>query len=172
MSQSHIKPEYIVIGRVVGTFGWAGEIKVRPETDFPERFNDLREVFLEAPDGSRREYHVEAVRVHPRQIRLKLVEFTNKEDAALLRESLVLIPADQAVPLPAGQYYYHQIIGLAVRTTTGEELGAIEEIIRTPANDVYVTPQTDIPALKEVVKEIDLAQGIMVVDMSSLEEEA
>lgn len=164
------EPEFLLIGRILGTFGWAGEVKVRPETDFPSRFADLREVWLEFPDGSRRLLQIEAVRVGERQLRIKFAQYASKEAAAALRNALILIPSEQAVALPAGHFYLHQILGLSIRTTDGRDLGKVIEVIRTPANDVYVTPQITLPALKEVVKEINLEQAIMVVDVSNLEE--
>lgn len=164
------EPEFLLIGRLLGTFGWAGEVKVRPETDFPGRFADLREVWLEFPDGSRRLLQIEVVRVGERQLRIKFAQYDSKEAAAALRNALILIPAAQAVTLPAGHFYLHQILGLAVRTTDGRDLGRVIEVMRTPTNDVYVTPQITLPALKEVVKEINLEQAIMVVDISKLEE--
>jgi 16S rRNA processing protein RimM len=159
-------PDFMLIGLIVGTFGWRGEIKVRPETDFPERFLELKEVLIEHPAGPRRLCHVETVRVTERQIRLKLAEFNNKEEAASLRESFILIPKSQAVPLPEGHFYLHQIVGLSVQTVEGKDLGKVVEVIRAPGNDVYVTPLVDIPARKEIVKEINLERGIIIVDMT------
>jgi len=167
----HPEPEFLLIGRIVGTFGWAGEVKVRPETDFPQRFCDLKEVWIECPDGSRQKCRIEASRIGARQVRVKFAGYSNKEEAAGLRGSLILIPAAEAVSLPTGHYFLHQILGLRVHTTDGKELGEIVEIIRAPAHDVYVTLRAEIPARKEVVKEIDLERGIMVVDMSTLNSE-
>ncbi len=162
------QPEFLLIGRIVGTFGWAGEVKVRPETDFPPRFSDLREVWVETPDGQRRKCRVVSARLHPRQVRLKFAAYDSKEEAAALLGALLLIPAEQAVILPEGHFYLHQILGLSVHTTEGKDLGQITEIIRGPAHDVYVTPLADIPARKEVVKEIDLARGRMIVEESGV----
>jgi len=163
------EPEFILIGRILGTFGWAGEVKVRPETDFPEHFTELREVWIESPDGNRRKCRVTGARVGVRQVRLKFADYSTKEEAALLRGSLILIPPEQLVPLPEGHFFLHQILGLSVRTTQGEDIGEVTEIIRAPAQDLYVTPKAEIPARKEVVKEIDLERGIMVVEMTGLE---
>jgi 16S rRNA processing protein RimM len=170
-SSTHQQPEFLVIGRIIGTFGWAGEIKVRPETDFPERFLDLAEIWIEKADGQRQLCHIEHVRTNPRQVRMKLVEYDSKEAAAPLLNYLVLIPAKDAMPLPEGKYYLHQIIGLTVCTIDGRNLGQITEVVRSPANDVYITPLASIPALKEVVREINLADGIMIVDGTRLAEE-
>ena len=73
------------------------------------------------------------------------------------------------MPLEQDEYYEYQIIGLAVWTTGGEYLGTVDEVISTGANDVYVVRGEEreilIPAIEDVVLEINLAQGRMVVEL-------
>jgi 16S rRNA processing protein RimM len=76
-----------------------------------------------------------------------------------------------ALPLPEGSHYVHQIIGLRVFTTEGRDLGEISEVIQSPASDVYVTAQAMIPALRQVVKQIDLEGKRMIVSLPAEEEE-
>jgi 16S rRNA processing protein RimM len=79
----------------------------------------------------------------------------------------VQIPLQEAMPLGPGEYYEHQILGLAVWTEDGDPLGAIEEVLLTGSNAVYVThgPRGEvlIPALEDVVREVDLEAGRMIV---------
>lgn len=74
----------------------------------------------------------------------------------------------QDFPLTEGQYYHHQIIGLQVRTTKGEFLGHITEILTGKSNDNYIVQGTKgeilIPAIEDVVKAIDLEQGFMTIE--------
>ncbi|MGC9023149.1 MAG: ribosome maturation factor RimM, partial [Dissulfurimicrobium sp.] len=73
--------------------------------------------------------------------------------------------------LPEGEYYWHEIIGLQVMTFDGGRLGVVSDIIETGANDVYVVKTSGkdvlIPAIKDVVKEIDLEAGIIKVALIS-----
>lgn len=71
-----------------------------------------------------------------------------------------------------GEYYWVDLIGLTVKDLSGRRLGEIVHIFRTGANDVYVVDehkQYYIPAIKDVIKEISLAAGEMVIDSSPLE---
>lgn len=156
--------EWLLIGRIVGLYGWAGAVKVWPETDFPERFKQLKSALLEFPDGRRQTLKVIASKVQPRQILLQFAEYSAKEASRELMGAQILIPAEQAKALPEGEYYLHQLLGLKVQDSEGRDLGLITEVLRAPAHDVYVTPLADIPARKEVVKQIDLEQGIMLVE--------
>jgi 16S rRNA processing protein RimM len=85
--------------------------------------------------------------------------------AEAFREHEVLVPRHWFPPLPAGEYYWFEIEGLAVYGNDGHYLGTVVEIIYTGSNDVYVvrngTQETLIPALRDVVRTIDLEHGEM-----------
>ena len=165
MDPDNEEPWSLVIGRVTAPFGTKGEVRVMPETDSPERFRSLEEVCLELPDGEQRHCHVRRSRITPKGIILWLAECQDRDQAAALRRALVKVKPTMAVPLPEGRYWIHQIIGLRVLTEAGEDLGEVTEVIRSPANDVYVTPTAMIPALRHVVRSIDLDAGRMIVSL-------
>ena len=75
---------------------------------------------------------------------------------------------NQAQPLPEDHYYHFQLVGLEVRTTGGEYLGIISEVLSGQSNDTYVVHGTDgellIPAIEDVIKLVDLAQGYMKIE--------
>ena len=79
------------------------------------------------------------------------------------------MPEDELRPLGEGEYYHFQILGLEVRTTTGEVLGRVEQIISTGSNDVFVVrgPRGEvlIPAVDDVVKSVDPAAGRIEVEV-------
>jgi len=159
------EPWSLVIGRVTAPFGTKGEVRVKPETDFPERFGSLEEVCLELPDGEQRPCRVRQARITPKGIILSLAECRNRDQAAALRSAWVKIKPSMALPLAEGSYWIHQIVGLRVLTEDGEDLGEVTEVITSPANDVYVTPTAMIPALRQVVRTIDLEAGRMIVSL-------
>ena len=79
------------------------------------------------------------------------------------------VPQSEVPAAAEGEYFHYQLIGLKVRTVDGEDLGELAEILVTGSNDVYVVAGTDgeilVPALSRVVREIDIAAGLMVVDL-------
>jgi 16S rRNA processing protein RimM len=157
------EPWSLVIGRVTAPFGIKGEVRVRPETDFPERFRELGEVCLELANGEERVVRVAGARVTPKGILLKLEGCEDRDAVEGLRQALVKVRPSMAAPLPEGSYWVHQIVGLRVFTEEGEDLGEVTEVVRSAGNDVYVTPSAMIPAVRQVVREIDLEGGRMVV---------
>jgi 16S rRNA processing protein RimM len=112
---------------------------------------------------------VERQRVSAGRVVLKLAGIDNREAAEVLRGALISVPAEQAVALPAGTYYWHQIIGLRVVDLEDRPLGQIADILATGGNDVYVVRSNGrellLPAIRDVVKEIDLDGGVVRVDL-------
>ena len=157
-------PWELLIGEITAPQGLKGEVRVYPHTDFPERFADLGVIGLQRDAGPVRITPVLSARTSGRVIVLKLSGVESIDAAEALRGTRLVIPRAWAVALGKDEYYHHQLLGLEVVTTAGETLGKIEEIWPTGANDVYETPMALIPATHDMIREIDLAQGRMVVD--------
>jgi len=157
---------YLAVGHIVGPHGIRGEVKVELLTDFPERFRPGAQLYL-GPAEDARPVQVEAARPHKGMMLVKLAAVADRNAAELLRDQLLLIPEEQAMPLADNENYAHDLIGLAVETVTGEPLGQLTEILYTRANDVYVVtgPEGELllPALRDVVLRVDLEAGRMVV---------
>ncbi len=156
---------YLAIARIVAPSGIKGDVKAQILTDFPERFARLTTVFV--GDGFAA-YEVVSARVHRRMAYLRLKGCDSVEDAEKLRGQLVRIPVSEAMPLPADHYYWYQIFDLEVWTVSGDYIGKVVDILDRPANDVYVVrgPRGEvlIPAIEDVVKEIDLERGRMIIE--------
>ena len=170
MPEKEEEPWDLVIGQVTAPFGLQGEVRVRPETDFPERFLKLRQVCLELPNGEERLYTISHTRIIPKGVLLSLEGCTSLGEAEGLRRAWVKVKQSMAVKLPQDSYWLHDIIGLQVVTESGDDLGEVTEVIRTPGNDVYVTPKAMIPAVRAIVRQIDLEKRRMVVSLPPAEE--
>lgn len=156
----------IVIGKIVAPHGVRGDIRILPLTDKPEQFLDLDYLLLH--DG--RKLTVKAARFHKNMVLCSLKECTNMDQAELLRNQEVMINAEDLPELEEGEFYVADLIGLPVYSEAGELLGKFKECISTGNNDVYVIAkpgQKDIllPALKQYVKEINVTEGRLVVEL-------
>lgn len=150
------------IGLVTTTFGRAGELKVRYETDFPERFRALNEVCLRKP-GAARLFKVEGVREHKEHALLKLEGVESISDAENWRNARVQVRREDAVPLPEGSYYVTDLIGMQVVTSAGRSLGKVENVLAYPAQDLLKIGDVLIPAVKEFIVSVDTSAGRIVV---------
>lgn len=157
----------IPIGRFTKPHGLRGELVFLPYVYDLTLLPDLtqRPVALQQASAPPRECTIVDMRVAHKQVLVRVVGYTTLTAAETLRGSEVLLPRHWFPPLPAGEYYWFEIEGLTVYSSDGQVLGAIVEIIYTGSNDVYVvrggTREILIPALKDVVQTIDLAQGAM-----------
>jgi 16S rRNA processing protein RimM len=149
---------------VLAPHGIRGELKCRVITDFPkQRFRRGNTVLIKG------EPHViQSARIQPTTVLLTLEDITDRDAADALRNADVEVPTHAAVTLPRGQFYWHQVIGLRVEdVTTGEPLGEVSDILETGANDVYVVKgargEILVPAIKDVVKQIDPTAGRMLI---------
>jgi len=160
-------PRYLAVGRVIRPWGVRGELKVEILTEDPDRFERLETVYL----GPRFvAYRLERARLHQSTVLLKLAGCDDRNAAEALREQLVQVAIEDALPLQEDECWLYQILGLEVWTAGGEQLGAVQEVLETGANDVYIVRdrygrEVLIPALKSVVLEIDLDAGRMLVQL-------
>jgi len=152
----------ICVGQIAAPHGLEGEVAVEPLTEYPERLAPGAEVFVNGA-GGRHALAVVATRPHRGRLLVHFAGVESREAAEELRGVRLLIRRSQLAPLPPGRYYEFQIVGLVVRTEQGKQLGRVQEILHTGANDVYVTEQVLVPALAAAVAKIDLEAGEMVL---------
>lgn len=164
----HSETEWATIGHIVAPFGIRGELKVYSMTDIPNRFAQLETVYL-GPEHT--PWRIVSARPHKGEVvvlRLQGVNDANTADT--LRNIALMIPASQLAQLPTDSYYHHDILGLQVVTLRGRSIGTIVDIIETGGNDVYVIRDQEsgkeilIPAIKDVVKQVDLIRRMMYID--------
>lgn len=162
--------DFYNVGKIVNTHGIRGEVRVMPTTDFvDERFAKGQDLYLKGT-GDPLKLTVEAARQHKGFILVKFVGYDNINDVQAFRDHELMVSGADQQPLADGQYYYHQIIGLAVKTVDGDELGKIKEILSPGANDVWVVQRAGkqdllLPVIDDVVKDVDLAAGVVTVEL-------
>jgi len=158
-----VPPGYVAIGRVGAPWGVSGAVRVLPLTDRRQQLAAGRAVTV---GGERRT--IVSARWQKGMVQLRLSGIDDRDAASTLRERLLVIAESELDPLPEGQYYRFQLIGLAVVSAEGEELGHVVEVLGTGANDVYVVRgergEVLVPATDEVVREIDLEAGRMLIE--------
>lgn len=159
----------ITIGKAVKPFGVKGEMKIEPMTDFPGRFKELERVYLVSPAGRELVCNVKSVRYAGETPVLLFSGYDAPEKAKALNGWFVKVPEEETVPLPEGQYYWYELIGMDVFSEDGEKLGSIVDIFETGSNDVYVMKRRGqevyLPATKEVIKQVDRKTRRMIIHL-------
>jgi 16S rRNA processing protein RimM len=161
------EPAFLAVGKVRRPHGVAGAVLVEVFTDFPDRLQTKAVVYAgetHIPLTIRRQ------RNHNDGILLEFEDFITPEQVGRFRNQILYIVLADAVDLPEGEFYYHELLGLSVLNETGESLGKVTEIMQTGANDVYVVTNDAgneilLPAIAEVILDVDLDSKIIKVHL-------
>lgn len=155
---------FFVVGRIVAPWGIQGEVKVEVLTDNPKRFSPRSRVYLQGNPIT-----IERTRRIGKSEVVKLAGVDTRNAAEELRGLLLEVTEADLMPLQPGEYYEHQIIGLQVLTKEGTALGEVTEVLHTGSNDVYIVRGEKreylIPAIADVVRDIDLDQGKITIEV-------
>ncbi len=152
--------ELVKIGKIIGTHGYKGTVRVELLTDFPQRFKKMKTVKV-SQRNSVVEMIIETCSSHQGRLLIKFQGIDSIEEAEKYRNAFLNVSADEVYPLPEGSYYHFQLIGMKVYDLELGYLGELTDILETGANDVYVIKsevygEILIPAIKEVIDEVDL----------------
>ena len=167
------KTHFLPIGKIVGTHGVKGTIKVYSYAQAFSVFEPEGVIFLKNLEGEEKTYTIKWAKPHKQILLLCLKGIESCESAEKLIDSELFIEKKNLPELEEGTYYWIDLIGLSVYTIDEEYIGRVESIISTGSNDVYVVKDSTkgndseilIPALESVVIEVDLERKIMRVDL-------
>jgi 16S rRNA processing protein RimM len=168
----HNEEEYVVIGIIGKAHGIKGEVQIIPITDEPEQFQSLKTIYVNS-NGRRTTWGIEQVRFAADKILIKFDQLNDRTIAQNYHGSQIERKRSDLQPLSDNEYYIFQLIGLKVETDEGCPLGELIDVWKLPANDVYVVQDGQkellIPAIKDVIKEIDLKhQKMVIIPMAGL----
>lgn len=185
-----IAQRWVTVGVVLRPFGLHGEVRVRLETDFPERFVPGARLFWwlppkpeppeeepftpsRRPKRPPRTMHpqpcvIESVRWQGDRLIIKLEGFDTITHAENLRGAWLLIPPEERMPIGEDEYYIDDLIGMEVFTEAGERVGKLKRVIPGGVYDYYEIGKYTIPAVGEYILEVDVPRKRMVVRLPEI----
>jgi len=158
----------VIVGTVVKPVGLRGELKIKPLTDNPERYAPGGRLWFTAPGGDKGPFTIADAFSHKDDFKVTLDGIGSVEEAEEFRGLEVFVPESDVPPLPEGEYYHFQILGLPVYTHGGRLLGTVEDIFPAGEKDVYVVrgrgkagevKEYLVPVNEDTVREIDVKGG-------------
>lgn len=167
--------EYLMIGEITKPQGVRGEVKVRPCTCDPDRFEGLETVYIEK-DGGYAPLRVAVNRIGEDAVFMNIEGVADRDAAEKLRGTLLYIDRAHAVALDEDTNFLTDLYGLHGVVSDGRDLGKLTDVMQPGGNDVYVfigpLGEVLVPALKSVVLKVDLEKGEMLLDGARLDEVA
>jgi 16S rRNA processing protein RimM len=165
--QPSVTEDLVIVALITKPHGLKGALKVKLESDNPDRFAPGSQLLLVQKEGTR-PMTVESFTPQNRYGLLKLAGIDTVEQAGGLRDAELAVRQSELASLGTGEYYTFQILGLKVISTEGEELGKVVRIEEYPAGDIYLVdgPQGKfyIPARGEIIVSIDLKKGAIIIN--------
>lgn len=160
--------DLLQVGVITTTHGVRGEVKVFPTTDDAGRFKQLKSVLLDT-GKEQLKLEITQVKFFKNLVILKFKGIDNINDVEIYKGKGLYISRENAVKLKKNEYFIADLIGLAVTTDEGEDLGTVTDVLQTGANDVYVIEKDGsellIPAIKECILDVNIEQGTMQVHL-------
>ena len=154
------------IGQIVNTQGLKGEVRVYPDTDDINRFDELEYFYIDKNLNNK--YEVERVRYKGNMVIMKIKDIDSIELAEKLKTKNMYIGREQGRELDEGEFFVSDLIGLDVFTVDGEKVGVLKDVLQHAINDVYVVSSGEkeylIPSIEKFVPTIDLDQNKMIID--------
>ncbi len=158
----------VIMGRVASAFGIRGWVKIQPFSEYIDSLLDYETWWLGQENGPWREVKVAKTEVHSKTLVAQLPGCPDRNAAEKLKGLLIAIPRSQLPEEDEDEYYWNDLIGLAVVNEAGVSLGKVINLLETGANDVLVvqgaTAEILIPFVETAVKQVDKQAGIIHVD--------
>jgi len=167
------KDRFLLAGKIIGAHGLKGNLKVYSFAESLSVFKPGSSILVKRARVREKTYEIRWARPHGKTILLSLKGIESRSLAESLIDSELFIEKSVLPELEEGTFYWADIIGLSVFTTSEKYIGQVESIISTGSNDVYVVKdpgknrdnETLIPALESVVLNIDLNLKTMRIDL-------
>jgi len=161
--------DYLRVGVISSTHGIRGEVKVFPTTDDVKRFKKLKKVVL-AFRREEIELEIESVKFFKKFVILKFKGIDNINDVEKYKNCDLLVSRENAVKLAPNENFICDLVGCKVITDEGNELGILEDVMITGANDVYVVKDENgkeilLPVIKDCVLDVDIEEKVIKVHL-------
>jgi 16S rRNA processing protein RimM len=160
----------LAVGRVVKAHGVTGEVVVEIHTDEPDRRFAPGSVLRAKASNQERSYVVDAARPHGSRLLVRLAGISDRDAADALRGSLLVIDSEDLPPIDdPDEYYDYQLEGLRVRTTAGQHIGTVAEVVHTPAGELLAVERDDagellVPFVSAIVTSVSLESRTVEID--------
>jgi 16S rRNA processing protein RimM len=160
----------LIVAQVARAHGLRGEVSLRLVGDDPARIEAGREMWFEKAGEQARTVRVATSRPGPRGYLVLFEGVETREQAESLAGGELSVAFDPA-DLASGEFYAHQLEGLGVETVGGEPLGRVTGVVFAPGRVFLEVAGAEarrqallIPFHGDIVKEVDLAGGRVIVD--------
>jgi 16S rRNA processing protein RimM len=161
----------VIMGRIAAAQGIRGWVKIQPYTENLDSLLDYRSWWIGHEHGPWREVKVQQCEVHNKTLAAQLPDCPDRNAAEKLKGLLIAVPRSSMPQQKEDEYYWSDLIGLAVVNEEGTQLGTVANLLETGANQVLSVKGGDgeilIPFVATAIKRVDLKNKTIHVDWSA-----
>ena len=158
----------VIMGRVAAAHGLRGWVKVQPYTEYLDSLLEYKRWWIGHEQGPWREVAVQQCEAHTKTLAALLPDCVDRSAAEKLKGLLIAVPRSSLPKQADDEYYWSDLIGLAVVNEAGVRLGTVANLLETGANQVLsVTAESGeilIPFVASAIKKVDVKNQIILVD--------
>lgn len=169
---NRLQPNYLIVAEVLRPHGVRGEVRVRILTDYPERLEIGRTLYLgtSVEETEATPLTLTRVRIQDDYGILQFESIANRNDVEHWRGQFLMIPISEAVPLEDDEFYAYQLIGVKLLTPSGDLIGVVRDIMETGANDVFIVESSEhgqllIPDIPGMWVDLNFDEGFATVEL-------
>jgi len=156
--------DYVVIGKVIDTFGLRGELKVEPFAP-DEVFENLKKVYMKRVGGQYVPFKVTGVRKHRNFFLIKLKGYSSLEEVEQFRGAHMFLP-EKALPRRGeGEFYAYELVGMEVITDHGKKLGRVKRVEDFGVYHMLILEDERlmVPFVEDIVLEVERDERVIKV---------
>jgi 16S rRNA processing protein RimM len=161
----------VIMGRIASAHGIRGLVKIQPFTEYLDSLLDYRTWWIGREHGPWREVKVGQCEAHGKTLVAQLPDCPDRTAAEKLKGLLIAVPRSSLPEQEEGEYYWSDLIGLAVVNEAGERLGTVANLLETGANEVLSVKGDSgeilIPFVASAIRQVDLQNRTILVDWSA-----
>ncbi|MCX7984956.1 MAG: ribosome maturation factor RimM [Bacteroidetes bacterium] len=159
--------DLIAIGKILKPVGTRGAMKIEALTCAPERFHELRRVWIGFTPDCVRECYVRSVDVREKCVVLTVESVESVEQVDALRSGYIFIRQEERIRIPEGTYFIDELIGCSVFDEANTFIGTLHDVLQMPAHDVWIvkmeTREIMVPAVKAFIRAVDVSNKRIVL---------
>ncbi|MBI5475781.1 MAG: 16S rRNA processing protein RimM [Ignavibacteriales bacterium] len=160
---------FIAVAKITGCFGVKGKLKIQFFASDSNIFDTLKNVRIGFTEDDSQPLEIEESEIHLKSPVIKISGVDDKNNAERFVNHFIFVEENKILPLPDGRYFIHDIIGCKIRSTDNKIIGVIKNVLKTPAHDLWVVEKNMkefyIPVVKEFVKEVDIKNKKIIVEL-------
>ena len=161
--------ELVLYGKITRRHGLHGEVKVFAFGGHPETLSGVKEVYVEVPDRKEpRRFDLSRIKIQKSVAIVKLNDVDTPEAADALKNLHVLVEKNDLQPPGEDEYYWSDLIGVRVRTSRGDDIGEVKDLIDSGGHDILVVKSSEreflVPFVRKFVTAVDLDGSMITVE--------